>query len=73
MATIRSLSVRKNMELYVQAMKMFSPLGPSYSPQRSAAPSKPQAEAEDDADINALKSQVEALQRKLDKLQGGDE
>ncbi len=61
-------SVRKNMELYEQAMKMFSPLGgPAYAPQRSS--SAPKSEASDDTDINALKSQVAALQRKLDKLQ----
>ncbi len=64
-------SVRKNMELYEQAMKMFSPLGPSYSPQRTTPAPKPGDENE--ADINALKSQVEALQRKLDNLEGGDE
>ena len=62
-------SVRKNMELYEQAMKMFSPLGgPAYAPQRSSA--APKAETGDDTDINALKSQVAALQRKLDKLEG---
>ena len=65
-------SVRKNMELYEQAMKMFSPLGPSYSPQRSATAAKPEG-GEDEADINALKSQLESLQRKLDKLEGGGE
>ena len=31
-------SVRKNMELYEQAMKMFSPLGPAYAPQKPGAP-----------------------------------
>ncbi len=64
-------SVRKNMELYEQAMKMFSPLGPVYSPQRSSASAK--ADTGDDTDINALKSQVAALQRKLDKLEGGSD
>ncbi|WP_411819380.1 polyhydroxyalkanoate synthesis repressor PhaR [Hyphococcus formosus] len=63
-------SVRKNMELYEQAMKMFSPLGPAYTPQKSAA-SAP-AEKESDADIDALKSQVEALQKKLDRLESED-
>ena len=60
-------SVRKNMELYEQAMKMFSPLGASYTPQKASR----SAAADDDTDINALKSQVAALQRKLDKLEGG--
>lgn len=66
-------SVRKNMELYEQAMKMFSPLGPSYSPQRAAAAPKPGDEKKDDPDIDALKSQVAALQRKLEKLENGKE
>ncbi len=66
-------SVRKNMELYEQAMKMFSPLGPSYSPQRATPAPKPGDEAKEDPNIDALKAQVEALQRKLDKLEGGDE
>ncbi|GJL91436.1 polyhydroxyalkanoate synthesis repressor PhaR [Hyphococcus sp.] len=62
-------SVRKNMELYEQAMKMFSPLGgPAYAPQRASA--TPKTDSDDDTDINALKSQVAALQRKLDKLEG---
>ncbi len=65
-------SVRKNMELYEQAMKMFSPLGPSYTPQRAGGGAAPKKEAEDSDDINALKNQVEALQRKLDKLEGGE-
>ena len=65
-------SVRKNMELYEQAMKMFSPLGgPAYSPQRASSASK--SEASDDTDINALKSQVAALQRKLDKLENDND
>lgn len=64
-------SVRKNMELYEQAMKMFSPLGPSYTPQRASA--APKTDSGDDTDINALKSQVAALQRKLDKLEGENE
>ncbi len=65
-------SVRKNMELYEQAMKMFSPLGgPAYAPQRASSASK--SEASDDTDINALKSQVAALQRKLDKLENDND
>ncbi|MEZ5891941.1 MAG: polyhydroxyalkanoate synthesis repressor PhaR [Parvularculaceae bacterium] len=62
-------SVRKNMELYEQAMKMFSPLGPSYAPRRpSAAPAEEEA-----ADIDSLKSQVAALQRKLDRMENKEE
>lgn len=63
-------SVRKNMELYEQAMKMFSPLGPAYTPQKSPAPAP--SPKENDSDIDALKSQVEALQKKLDRLENDD-
>lgn len=63
-------SVRKNMELYEQAMKMFSPMGNPYAAQQAAAGGgAPKPEGSDDADINALKSQVEALKKKLDKLE----
>lgn len=63
-------SVRKNMELYEQAMKMFSPMGAAYSPQKSGT-SEGDAPKNND-DINALKDQVAALQKKLDRLEGGD-
>lgn len=63
-------SVRKNMELYEQAMKMFSPMGPAYSPQKSSAPDGGAPKGDDD--INALKDQVAALQKKLDRLEGGE-
>lgn len=64
-------SVRKNMELYEQAMKMFSPLGPAYSPQKPGAPGQSPSN-DDETDINALKNQVAALQKKLDRLEGDD-
>ena len=59
-------SVRKNMELYEQAMKMFAPTAAPFS-----RPSPTSAETQNDnSDITALKSQVEALQRKLDQMEG---
>lgn len=56
-------SVRKNMELYNQAMKMFSPMSGMYGGATDeSAPS-------DTADIDQLKSQLAALQKKLDKME----
>ncbi len=65
-------SVRKNMELYEQAMKMFSPLGAAYAPQQAGAAEQRTA-GNDDSDISALKNQVAALQKKLDRLEGEDD
>ncbi len=62
-------SVKKNMELYGQAMKMFSPVGGMYAPAGAPASSPTQGQADDDGDINELKSQLAALQTQLDKLE----
>ncbi|MEO1241677.1 MAG: polyhydroxyalkanoate synthesis repressor PhaR [Pseudomonadota bacterium] len=56
-------SVRKNMELYNQAMKMFSPMSGMYGGATDEAPPS------DTADIDELKSQLAALQKKLDKME----
>ena len=62
-------SVKKNMELYGQAMKMFSPVGGMYAPAsaQSSAPAK--SPVSDDGDIHELKAQLAALQTQLDKLE----
>ena len=62
-------SVRKNMELYEQAMKMFSPMGANFTPPTTSGGSQHDESSSDD-DINALKNQVAALQKKLDRLEG---
>jgi polyhydroxyalkanoate synthesis repressor PhaR len=54
-------SVRKNMELYQQAMKMFSPM--------SGAPGGDDPAPSESTDIDALKTQLAALQNQLDKLE----
>lgn len=59
-------SVQKNMELYGQAMKMFSPVGGLYG---APTPAAPQSPASDDGDIHELKAQLAALQTQLDKLE----
>jgi len=58
-------SVRKNMELYGQAMKMFSPAGGNMYGGGNETANVP-AES---GDIDELKSQLAALQNKLDKLE----
>lgn len=58
-------TVRKNMELFSQAMKMFSPMGALY------AADEPSSES-DKGQINDLKSQLAALQEKLEKLENKD-
>lgn len=56
-------TARQNMAMFEQAMKMFTPMGGVFrEPQRS--------ESESD-DISALKAQMAALQRQLDKLDKG--
>ncbi len=57
-------SVRKNMELYQQAMKMFSPMSNIY-----AGGGAPAEAAEDAGQIDDLKSQLAALQKKLEQLE----
>lgn len=54
--------VRKNMELYNQAMKMFSPMTNLYTPSK----------ADESADIDDLKAQLAALQEKLEKMEDSD-
>lgn len=56
-------SVRQNMELYQQAMKMFSPMSNMYSASGGGAPKAPSG------NIDELKSQVAALQKKLEELE----
>ena len=76
-------TVRKNMELYGQAMKMFSPLGGPlggmYGAPGAGEAQKPAAKAagekaagESEGDIDALKAQLATLQKQLDKLQNKD-
>lgn len=59
-------SVRQNMELYQQAMKMFSPMGNPLYPGAAAEP------PEEEGNIDELRSQVADLQRKLEELENKD-
>lgn len=55
--------VRKNMELYNQAMKMFTPMTNMYAPSQSS-PNK-----EDSDQIDELKAQLASLQEKLETME----
>ena len=57
-------TARQNMALFEQAMKVFSPVGSIYQQAAHRAGSSSESE-----DIGALKAQLAALQRQLDKLE----
>ncbi len=60
-------TIKKNMELYSQAMQMFAPVSGMYGGGASAPAAAPSS-AEDENDINELKAKVATLQKQLDKL-----
>ena len=59
--------VRRNMDMFQQAMRMMSPFGvPAAAPeQHDISDVKP---AEDKVELNELRDQISAMQRKLDKM-----
>ena len=54
--------VQKNMTMFRDALKMFTPFG------LPGAPSTSSAEPQDKGDIETLKSQLDEMQKRLDKL-----
>jgi len=62
-------SIRKNMELYEQAMKMFSPMSGAFASANATAQKTGAAPDKDEPGIDDLKSQLAALQKQLDKLE----
>lgn len=65
-------TVRKNMELYGQAMKMFTPLSGMYGQPGAEPAGVGKSHAESESEINALKAQLAALQQQLEKIQDKD-
>lgn len=61
-------TIRKNMELYGQAMKMFAPMSGVYGAKNATAGEEANTPDEDD-DIDALKAKLSTLQKQLDKLE----
>lgn len=60
---------RRNMEMFQNAMRMFTPFPGAAAGAANAAPEPAKAEpAEKSDDLQELKDQIAAMQRKLDKL-----
>jgi polyhydroxyalkanoate synthesis repressor PhaR len=62
--------VRRNTEMFEQAMRMFLPFGAGR--QESAPKSGSEAPARSEGDLDALKRQLEDVQKRLDKLSEKD-
>jgi polyhydroxyalkanoate synthesis repressor PhaR len=61
--------VRRNTEMFEQAMRMFLPFGAGERPTRPpASDSKSQPAANGSEDIDALRRQLDEMQKRLDKL-----
>ncbi|MGP1275617.1 MAG: polyhydroxyalkanoate synthesis repressor PhaR [Caulobacterales bacterium] len=61
---------RRNMAMFEQAMKMFTPFNPGSGPVSGAASAAPAPKEKSD-DVKALRDELEAMRAKLDKLAGG--
>jgi polyhydroxyalkanoate synthesis repressor PhaR len=57
--------VRRNTEMFEQAMRMFLPFGAA---RPEPAPKPAEAETRSDADIEALRRQLDDVQKRLDKM-----
>ncbi len=64
-----SEQVRRNTEMFEQAMRMFLPFGKGgEATPPSAAPSNPTASEKSSGDIDSLRKDIEEMQKRLDKL-----
>jgi polyhydroxyalkanoate synthesis repressor PhaR len=60
--------VRRNMEMFERAFAMFAP----FKPTRGDQPAEAGKDAPGGSDIDALKQQLEEMQKKIDRLGGGE-
>ena len=60
-------ATKRNMEMFQQAMSMFSPFAQAASNAATAAPADT---GEDKKDVDALRAELDAMKAKLDKLAG---
>jgi polyhydroxyalkanoate synthesis repressor PhaR len=60
---------KRNIELFQNAMRMFTPFPAAES--QPAAPETPEAAADKDDDLQELKDQIAAMQRRLDRMGKG--
>ncbi len=59
--------VRRNTEMFEQAMRMFLPFGAG-RPENAARPPSGEAEAPTDSDFDTMRRQLDEMQKRLDKL-----
>jgi len=62
--------VRRNMEMFDRAMRMFIPFGGGTGPETRAAPDAAPEPAPRPSDLERLREQIEAMQRKIDAIAG---
>lgn len=58
---------RRNMEMFGQAMRMFTPFGGATGPE-AASSAAPEAATDDKDDVNEMRAELDAMKAKLDKL-----
>jgi polyhydroxyalkanoate synthesis repressor PhaR len=59
--------VRRNTEMFEQAMRMFLPFGAG-RPENAARPPSGETEAPTDSDFDTMRRQLDEMQKRLDKL-----
>ncbi len=60
---------RRNIEMFQNAMRMFTPFPPSGGARETPADAQPQHEGADKSDdLRQLKDQIAAMQRKIDSM-----
>ena len=66
-------TTRRNMEMFGQAMRMFTPFQPNGTgPEPSEAPAAAPAQAEESEDVSKMREELDAMRAKLDKLLDDD-
>jgi polyhydroxyalkanoate synthesis repressor PhaR len=64
--------VRRNMDMFKQAFSMFTPFAQRGAEASGAEPEKPAAAATSGSDLDELKKQLDEMQKKMEKLSGGE-
>jgi polyhydroxyalkanoate synthesis repressor PhaR len=65
-------ATKRNMAMFEQAMKMFSPFGAAGESAGSDKPAAAASKTDDGSDVAELRAELEAMRKRLDKLAGGD-
>jgi polyhydroxyalkanoate synthesis repressor PhaR len=60
--------VRRNTEMFEQAMRMFLPFGAGRAPETPARGKEPEATPAADSNFDALRRQIDEMQKRIDKL-----